>query len=115
MIELTFSFQDGSRSQNSGETDRDSVLEQGHLDNVTERDFDTDLDSPNVRDLLHSGQQGTDYEGTNVNWNTLLTDGSGDDEAGTNNDEPNDTESCVLPALQNATLSHSAEHATHTE
>ena len=66
------------------------------MDDVMERDFNTDLDSPNVRDLLQSGQQGADYGGTDVHWNTLLADGSGDDEAGTNDDEPNDTEAEAL-------------------
>ena len=64
------------------------MLEQGHLDEVTERKFNSDLESINMRDSLHNEQQGADFEETNVNWNTLLTDVSGNEEAGPKNDEP---------------------------
>jgi len=88
----TFSFQDDTRFQNSDEIRGDSVLEKGHLDDVMERHLNTDLEAINVRDLLRNEQQGADFEETKVHWNTLLTDGSGDEEVGPKNDEPVATE-----------------------
>jgi len=57
------------------------------LDDLTGKDFNTDLEATNMRDLLQNEQQGTDFEKTNVYWNILLTDGSGNEEAGPDNDD----------------------------
>lgn len=91
-----FSFQDDCRSQNSGEIDGDPVLEQGHLDDIVERDFNTDLEAINVRCSLQNRQQGADFEKTNVIWNTLLTEGTGDEEPGPKMNEPDATEAEAL-------------------
>lgn len=88
----TFSFQDDTRSQNSNEFDADSVLEKDYLDDVKERDLNTDLEAINVRDLLQNEQQGADFEETNVQWNALLTEGTGDEEGGPKYYEPVATE-----------------------
>jgi ankyrin repeat protein/energy-coupling factor transporter ATP-binding protein EcfA2 len=82
-----FPFQDDHRCQNSG----DPVLEKGHLDDIVERDFNTYLEAINARDSLQDRQQGADFEKTNVIWNTLLTDGSGNEETGPKNNEPDAT------------------------
>ena len=57
-----------------------------------ERDSNTDLEVIKVRDLLQNEQQGADFEETDVHWNALLTDISGDEEVGAKTDEPVATE-----------------------
>ena len=81
------SFQDDSRTKNSEEIDRDSAQGQGHLEDVMEADLNTDLEAINVNGSLQNEKQGADFEETNVNWNALLTEGSGDEGAGPKDDE----------------------------
>jgi ankyrin repeat protein/energy-coupling factor transporter ATP-binding protein EcfA2 len=64
------------------------LLEQSHLDDAPETDLNTDLEAINVRDLLQKEQQGANFEETDVNQNTLLIDGSGNEEAEPKDDEP---------------------------
>jgi ankyrin repeat protein len=57
-----------------------------------EKVFTRDLETTNATDLLQNQQQGADFEETNANWNTLLTDGNDDEEAGPKDDESVATE-----------------------
>jgi len=87
--------EDDTRSQNSEEIEEYSLLEKEQLDDQAERDLNTDLEAIGARDSLQNGQQGADLEEINVSWNSLLTDGSGDEKVESKNDEPVPTEAEV--------------------